>query len=68
MRKTPEIKAFVDDLVVVADGIVAVRPVKKSVRRMKKHPAAVMPDGLVRSGPRKLFTEPGIATPFASSV
>ena len=41
------IKAFVDDLVVVADGIIAVGPVKKSVLRMKKHAAAVMPDGLV---------------------
>ena len=39
--------AFVDDLVVVADGIVADGQVKKSVLRVKKHSAAVMPDGLV---------------------
>ena len=40
-------QTFVDDLVIVADGIVADGQIKKSVRRMKKHAAAVMPDGLV---------------------
>ena len=39
-------QASVDDLSVVAVGAVAIRPVKKSIFRMEKHAAAVMPDGV----------------------
>ena len=42
------VKTLVDDLVVVANGIIAIRPIQKTIRRMKEHPAAVMPDGLIR--------------------
>ncbi len=40
-------QTFADNLVIVADGIVADGQIKKSIRRVKKHTAAVMPDGLV---------------------
>src|SRR5258706_15201280 len=41
------IKTLVDDLVVFTGGVVAIRPVKKPICRMKEHSATVMPDGLV---------------------
>src|SRR5581483_7557972 len=41
------VKTLVDDLVVVTDRIVANGQIKKSILRMKKHSAAIVPDGLV---------------------
>ena len=62
------VQTFVDDLVVVADGIVADRSDKeirssdeKTCRRRDARRSG-------RSDQSKRFREPGIATPFASSV
>ena len=43
----PRVEAFGEDLVIVADGVVAIRPIKEAVGGMKEQAAAVMPDGLV---------------------
>ncbi len=40
-------QAFVDDLVIVAHGIVADGQIKESIFRMEEYATAVMPDGLV---------------------
>ena len=41
------VEAFVDDLVVVTAGVIAIGPVEEAVFGVEEHAAAVVPDGLV---------------------